>query len=436
MKRFFYGWIILPAAILGTLASIPGQTVGVSVFTDFLLAVHSISRSGISLAYLIGTISSAFLLSFAGRVYDRLGARRMGVPVVLFLALTLMFLSFSDHIASKAARVTALPETVVSFIVLAFGFFLVRFFGQGNLTMLSRNMTMKWFDRRRGLANAFLGISVSLGFSAAPGLIDRVITSAGWRETWRMMALGLAFFAVFVFFIFRDDPRDMGQKADGGVGGTKRKAHPFVARLKPVKSLPDRDFTLQEARRRPEFWLVALTIALSALLITAATFHVVSIFGQAGISRSRAVALFFPASLVAVASQFIGSTLSDYVGERLFALIQLVGCLLLAAVVVVSSPLLMQILFIFGVGLSQGMMGITSAIIWPRLFGLSHLGAISGFAMALSVAGSAIGPFTFSLSLDLFDSYGGAGISFIVLAFALMLFAFFVKPHEPEEADG
>jgi len=34
---FFYGWIILFAGIIGMLMSVPGQTVGVSAFTEDLL---------------------------------------------------------------------------------------------------------------------------------------------------------------------------------------------------------------------------------------------------------------------------------------------------------------------------------------------------------------------------------------------------------------
>jgi hypothetical protein len=35
--RVFYGWVILVVTTIGILMSIPGQTAGVSVFTDHLL---------------------------------------------------------------------------------------------------------------------------------------------------------------------------------------------------------------------------------------------------------------------------------------------------------------------------------------------------------------------------------------------------------------
>ena len=59
-------------------------------------------------------------------------------------------------------------------------------------------------------------------------------------------------------------------------------------------------------------------------MVTAYTFHVVSIFGDAGMPRSRAVAIFFPASIVAVSIQSVGSWLSDRLKLKYFCSVQLV----------------------------------------------------------------------------------------------------------------
>src|SRR6056297_61305 len=93
---FFYGWTILFVGSIGMLMSIPGQTVGVSVFTDFLIEVLGLTRNAVSIAYLVGTVGSAFLLSAGGRAYDRLGARVTGVIVSLLLGVTLVLVSFVD----------------------------------------------------------------------------------------------------------------------------------------------------------------------------------------------------------------------------------------------------------------------------------------------------------------------------------------------------
>ena len=52
---FFYGWVVMIAGTIGVLCSAPGQTVGVSVFTDHLMAATGLTRVQLSLTYLVGT---------------------------------------------------------------------------------------------------------------------------------------------------------------------------------------------------------------------------------------------------------------------------------------------------------------------------------------------------------------------------------------------
>ena len=76
---FFYGWAIVAAATIGVLASIPGQTMGVSVFTDPLLAATGLTRIQLSSAYLIGTLGSSALLPWGGSLLDRYGCRVIAI---------------------------------------------------------------------------------------------------------------------------------------------------------------------------------------------------------------------------------------------------------------------------------------------------------------------------------------------------------------------
>ena len=49
---FYYGWVVLVASTVGVVMSAPGQTIGVSVFTESLLDATGLSRVGFSNAYL------------------------------------------------------------------------------------------------------------------------------------------------------------------------------------------------------------------------------------------------------------------------------------------------------------------------------------------------------------------------------------------------
>jgi len=398
---------------MGMVMSVPGQTVGVSVFTDFLIGALHISRNLLSLAYLCGTVSSALLLSFAGRMYDRFGARIIATIAAAGLAGILLVLSESVGVVGALGNaIPFLGATAAAFIVMTFSFFLLRFFGQGVLTLCSRNMVMEWFEKRRGLANAIMGVSISFGFSYSPRFFEALIRHGDWQHAWRITAAALGGFAVLVLLMFRDTPEAHGLQPDGGAILRARRTHP--------EAIAARDFTLREARRTYSLWIFGLTLVLSSLLVTAYTFNIVSIFRSGGMTSAQAVAIFFPASIVAVALQFLGSALSDYIRLKYLLMIQLGGIILSSAAITFFQPGAPVVLLIVGQGMAQGMFGIISNITWPRFFGRKHLGAISGFISALTVAGSAVGPYIFSVAYSATGSYSPAGLVCLVAAGALL----------------
>lgn len=387
------------------LMSAPGQTVGVSVFTDHLIDALRLTRSELSFAYLVGTLGSAIVLSRAGVLYDRWGGRFLAFISAISLAVVLSLLSYSGAVASR------IGVKWVIFVMIAFGFFLLRFSGQGMLTLASRNMVMEWFNRRRGMANAFMGISISFGFSSAPRFFEFLIVRLDWQEAWRLLALILIGFAVLAALFYRNRPEDHGLVPDGPLSTNTGKTHP--------ESRGGRDFTLSEARRTRVFWLFTATILLAGLLVTAYTFHIVSIFAMGGMERSVAISVFLPAAVVAVVVEFIGSWLSDYIKLKWLAVLQLTGIIILGISIHFLQPGAFVLIAILGQGITQGMFGILSNVTWPRFFGRKHLGAISGFATSIMVIGTAIGPFLFSGLHDVTGSYGTAG--FVVAAAAILV---------------
>src|SRR5690554_8128903 len=82
---------------LGAWASLPGQTVGVSTFTDPVKDALGLSRDQFSIAYMLGTILSSLLISRAGRWFARYGARAVAAGAALALALSPFLASAIDH---------------------------------------------------------------------------------------------------------------------------------------------------------------------------------------------------------------------------------------------------------------------------------------------------------------------------------------------------
>ena len=127
---FFYGWVILVAATIGILVSAPGQTTGVSTFTDYLIDSIKISRDQISTAYMFGTIASSFFLIWAGKVYDKYGARWVGMGTSLILAFVLVLLSQSDRLVRLVVPESSPSHLTVAVVALVLLFLCCGFRGR------------------------------------------------------------------------------------------------------------------------------------------------------------------------------------------------------------------------------------------------------------------------------------------------------------------
>lgn len=128
---FFYGYVILAIATVGVFFSIPGQTIGVSVFTDPVKDALGLSRNQFSNAYMIGTIASSLLIGRAGVWFDLFGARKVASLAALGLALTLFLCSWSASISSLVKEMLEQDTWVIPFILMTVLFFMLRFTGQG-----------------------------------------------------------------------------------------------------------------------------------------------------------------------------------------------------------------------------------------------------------------------------------------------------------------
>ena len=415
---FFYGWAILGFGTVGILASTPGQTIGVATFTDYLIDALGLQRQTLSLAYAIGTAASSLLLTYAGKLYDRFGARVMGVLTPLALSVVLVALSQADRIAAPLGGALA-PQRpwVAAFAVMVVGFFALRFTGQGVLTMVSRNMMLKWFDRHRGLAVGISGVFVAVGFSLTPLIFAALLDGWGWRGAWLWAAavVGPATAALAAVF-FRDNPEQCGLVPDGHAPPP----HPHDTPGPPAAVMEQ--YTLGQARRCFAFWVFAVAIAMFALYITGLMFHIDSIFAEAGMGKNAGRSIFLPAAVLSLLFRLLAGWISDHVPLKYLLMVFLGG---MAGTMFGFLYLEQQWtiwLIIAGNGVSLAMMDLLSGMVWPRFFGREHLGAISGQAMAVAVLFSAVGPYLFAISLDWtasYDAAAGACLGAIAVLMAL-----------------
>lgn len=85
--------------------SIPGQTMGISVFTKHLL-------NSLGVTYMVGTLGSTLMLPIAGKFLDCLGPRVIAAIACFFLAFFMIILAKSPLLTQKPVQKKCLPHNV------------------------------------------------------------------------------------------------------------------------------------------------------------------------------------------------------------------------------------------------------------------------------------------------------------------------------------
>ena len=423
---FFYGWWILVVATFGMLASIPGQTIGVGVFTEHLLSVSNLSRLDLSIAYMLGTVGSSLLIPYGGKLLDLWGSRIMIIFAGFGLAFALFLLKNTEGLLAFLNQLSWLSPFFVSFVILSLIFLLLRQFGQGLMTMVSRFALSKWFDRRRGLVTGINGVFVSFGFSSAPLLLNTLILEQGYLGSMVILAIicGLGT-ALLGWLFFRDQPEDCGLEMDGS---SPQKLGAMHANPRSPQNTTAKDLPLEEVRRSFTFWIFTMGMASSSLIITGFTFHIASIGEMAGLDRSAIYSIFLPISIISVITNFTSGWLSDRIPLK-YLLMALVFSLSLGSFgMLYLHETIGRVLVIIGYGIQGGVWGCLSVVTWPRFYGRKHLGAISGLFMGVVIFASAIGPAFYGISQQITGSYNTS--AWVAVFMNLLIFVGAFKAHK------
>ncbi|WP_233221552.1 MFS transporter [Streptomyces carminius] len=406
--RRFHGWRIVAYSALAMAMTAPGQTAGVSVFIDPLIADLDISRTAVSTAYLTGTLAGACAMPLIGRAIDRHGPRAVMAAVGAVFGAVLIALSFVSGIVGLTA-----------------GFTGIRMAGQGALSLVATTTVAYWFDRRRGLALGITSAVGAAGISLAPLLVERLVSQAGWQRAW--LIEGLAVWAVVLpvaLFGIRNRPADVGQQVDGD---------PAPASDDPGGDRQDDGWPLRRAMRTGVFWAVAACLAASSMLTTGLNFHQIALLGERGLTPVEAAANFLPQTVAALLCTLAAGALLDRLPPK---------AVLVAAMAVLAAATLAPRLVAPGwtalgygllLGTSNGLLRAVEAAAYPRYFGTAHLGAIRGVAHTVTVAASAFGPLAVSLGHDLTGRYGSALLALALIPLAAAVAVTLAR--EPHRAD-
>lgn len=429
---FFYGWVILFVSTIGVLASIPGQTMVMAVFADHFIAAAEISRTQLADAYLLGTAGSSLLVSSGGALFDRLGARWFFIAATFLFGLAVIATSQVDRLGWMMGDWTGggVWIRVAAFVL---GFFLIRFLGQGMVTIGARSMLSKWWDRKRGLVISLSGLFVGAGFSVAPVILQAESELFGWRGAWIVNGLILmTVMPLMGWLFFRDNPEECGLRMDG----------PFAdktARSTNLDMIIVRDFTRGEAIRTYSFWVFAIGMAAQTLYATSYTFHVADIARDTGVDEKRILGFFAWALCFSIPTNLLSGYVIEFIRLRYILMLLGIGGAIMGVGILTLPSTLGEWLLIGGMGISWGTYPTLTSVTFARYFGRRHLGAIGGLAMSLMVLGSAFGPALFARIKDHFGHYAPVVGLMIGTYLVVTLAAFFATNPQrrlAREAEG
>ncbi|APH03745.1 MFS transporter [Bacillus weihaiensis] len=402
---FFYGWVIVLLSALAVFFSGPGQTYSISLFIDEYIKEFGWSRSMVSSIYSTATLLAGLLLFLVGRMIDKYGQRKMAIVIGGMLAFACFWNSFVSNV-----------------IMLFIGFFLIRLFGQGSMSLLPNTLVPQWFIKYRGRAFSFMAIGGFVSSAALPIINAWLITHYNWQTTWVVWGiLLLLIFLPLAFLFIRNKPEDIGLLPDD------TKITPQQEGMNQPEEVLEENWTLQEARKTSTFWLLLFIVAIPALVNTGLTFHLVSILGEGGMSPAIAAMILSLMAILGFPITFISGFILERVKVNILLALIFIGEMIMIVIMLFTDTLLMAILFGVVWGITGGVERITLSIVWPTYFGRQHIGSIKGIAMTMMVIGSAFGPLPFGVAFDLFHGYTEILLITLILPIAAVIASLLAK---------
>ncbi len=228
----------LMAGMLLTFSSSFGQTFFISLYSGQIRAEFSLSNGDFGGLYLLGTLASAALMMFAGKLVDIYTPRQVGVVALLGLAIACLFLFAA----------TTLP-------LLVFAIFLLRFFGQGMMSHTALTAMGRWFEATRGKAVSITNTGHQIGEALLPVSVVLLLGVLDWRSAWLIFAAGIILFAIPALWLL--------------FGRDRIPKNP----PKSVKTIPVRQWSRAEMIRDPLFWVASFGYLSPPFIGTAIFFH-------------------------------------------------------------------------------------------------------------------------------------------------------------------
>jgi MFS family permease len=257
-----------------------------------------------------------------------------------------------------------------------------------------------WFPRSRGRMLGLADAGNSVGQVIFLPLAQLLISSIGWRDTFRVF--GLLFFLLVgpANFLLQRRPPVQPLLARGSkpvtTGGSS-----------PQPTAPD-SHLMRRILRRPAVWFLVMARLLATMGNHLIQVHVVAFFITAGYSPLLAASATGAVGLVGIVGRPLSGTLSDILGREVIYTVgsgMQIGGILTLLVLGDGHRLWPIVLFVALNGLSDGIGGLVVGAKAADLFPTRTLGSVMGLVQMGRGLGIMVGPLVGGLLFDLQGNY-------------------------------
>lgn len=423
-ENFYYGWVILPLAMLAMVATSPGQTFGVSIFNEPMRQSLGLSYGQLAGAYTLGTLLGAIPIMYVGAMIDRYGLRKTMLAILTLFCL--------------ACVLTGIAQ---SWIMITAAFCLLRMLGPGALSLVSSSMLPFWFDRRLGLVEGLRSLGHAGSMAVVPAINLWLVNHLGWRGAYLLfgVAIWATLFPIY-WLLFRNRPEDVGQRIDGRQASPEPRVADVATEAETATedsltarplAINDTDFSLSETLKTYSFWVASLGTASFGLVLTAMFFSMVPIFQERGLTERDAASSMMAFAISLAVMQLIGGVLADRMKSPPLLALGLAGCAAGMAMLAFANSAIMAIAALLVLGATLGLHSGAVQPLWARYFGRRHLGKIRGMLTTLNIAFSSVGPLIAGSVRDLSGSFDIALWLFIAIPCPLAILSWFATAPTP-----
>ena len=382
---------------------------GLGVFVSPMQDDLGWSRTIFFLPLAVGGLVSAILGPILGRYADRKNGPRLFFLIgVLLTGISAMYLRDLNSV---------IGYLIVFGIVGGIGRYLIQ---------LVMYIIPKWFIRKRGLAQAIsLAGMIGAGPLIFPVLLQFLLTSIGWRDTWFVMGVALLVIGVPAALLVVRQPEDLGLRPDGDAAGPAAGTNSDFRRVVPGL---ETSINSSQAIRTRQFWVVIVSVSLGMMAIRGIIPNFVPFFVSQGLSGSIAAGTVSAYAVSAMVAGFFRGAMSDRFGHRRP---YVVACLLVSSalcLMVFTQSTAVAYIFMAYLGLVLAGFWVLQTLVVANTFGRAHIGAIRGVMQPFNNAAMFGGPLLFAALYDLSNDYlwlfAFASFSFLASAVA----AYFLRP--------